>query len=49
MATKSSGLLLVPKLKMEHIQLMSYSRMRVDLAAQVRSPYTCIYIAMSSL
>ena len=28
---------LVPKLKMEHINLTSYSRMCVDLAAQVNS------------
>lgn len=31
----SHGLSLVPKLKQEHINLTSYSRMRVDLAAQV--------------
>ncbi len=31
----SCGLSLVPKLKREHLQLTSYSRMRVDLAAQV--------------
>lgn len=29
------GLRLVPKLKYEHIHLTSYSKMRVDLAAQV--------------
>jgi len=29
------GLRLVPKLKYEHIYLTSYSKMRVDLAAQV--------------
>ena len=32
---KGSGLSLVPKLKFEHINLSSFSRMRVDLAAQV--------------
>ena len=35
MAVQSKGLSLLPKLKLEHIQLTSYSRMRVDLAAQV--------------
>ena len=29
------GLSLIPKLKYEHIYLTSYSKMRVDLAAQV--------------
>ena len=29
------GLSLIPKLKLEHVQLTSFSRMRVDLAAQV--------------
>ena len=37
MATHSQGLSLVPKLKREHVQLTSFSRMRVDLAAQVSS------------
>ncbi len=31
----SSGLTLIPKFKLEHIKLTSYSTMRVDLAAQV--------------
>ena len=31
-----SGLYILPKLKLEHIQLTSFSRMRVHLAAQVR-------------
>lgn len=31
----SQGLSLVPKLKREHLELTSFSRMRVDLAAQV--------------
>ncbi len=34
--TQSSGLALVRKLKREHVELTSFSRMRVDLAAQVR-------------
>lgn len=33
----SSGLSLLPKLKREHVYLTSFSRMRVDLAAQVLS------------
>jgi len=32
---KASGLAMVPKLKFEHICLSSFSKMRVDLAAQV--------------
>ena len=31
----ASGLSLVPKLKYEHLQVSSFSKMRVDLAAQV--------------
>ena len=31
-----AGLSLVPKLKYEHLLLTSYSKMRVDLAAQIR-------------
>ena len=31
----AAGISLVPKLKMEHIELTPFSRMRVDLAAQV--------------
>ena len=31
------GLSILPKLKWEHIELNSYSKMRVDLASQVRS------------
>jgi hypothetical protein len=34
---KASGLALVPKLKYEHVHLTSFSKMRVDLAAQVRT------------
>ena len=33
---KASGLAMLPKLKYEHIHLTSFSKMRVDLAAQVR-------------
>ena len=36
MAIQSKGLTMVPKLKQEHISLTSYSRIRVDLAAQVK-------------
>ena len=32
---ESVGLSLIPKLKFEHIHLTSFSKMRVDLAAQV--------------
>ena len=32
---KPTGLRLVPKLKYEHVNLTSFSKMRVDLAAQV--------------
>lgn len=35
MSVQSLGLSLLPKLKREHIELTSFSRMRVDLAAQV--------------
>ena len=35
MSSRSSGLILAQKLKREHLQLTSYSRMRVDLATQV--------------
>lgn len=34
---KASGLAMVHKLKYEHIHLTSFSRMRVDLAAQVQN------------
>ena len=33
--TSTPGLSLVPKLKLEHIRLTNFSKMRVDLAAQV--------------
>ena len=35
LSNRSGGLYLLQKLKLEHIQLSSFSRMRVDLAAQV--------------
>lgn len=34
---EATGLALIPKLKYEHIHLTSFSKMRVDLAAQVLS------------
>jgi hypothetical protein len=34
-STAAPGLRLVPKLKYEHINLTSFSKMRVDLAAEV--------------
>ena len=33
--TPHSGLSVLPKLKLEHVALTSFSKMRVDLAAQV--------------
>ena len=36
----ATGLHLVPKLKYEHIYLTSFSKMRVDLAAQVGTVHT---------
>ena len=39
---KSLRLLLLPKIKLEHIQLTPFSRMRVDLAAQVLQPVNTI-------
>lgn len=33
--TETPGLSMVPKLKYEHIKLTSFSKMRVDLAAEV--------------
>ena len=34
---QAAGLRLVPKLKYEHVHLTNFSKMRVDLAAQVSS------------
>ena len=39
MSADSHGLSLLPKLKRKHIELTSFSRMRVDLAAQVYIQY----------
>lgn len=33
----AAGLAMVPKLKYEHVNLTSFSKMRVDLAAQVHA------------
>ena len=41
---KASGLAMVPKLKFEHVNLTSFSKMRVDLAAQVITSLLFIYI-----
>ena len=38
MSIQSGGLTIAPKLKLEHLKLTAYSRMRVDLAAQVSLP-----------
>ena len=38
----SPGLTIVPKLKYEHISLTSFSKMCVDLAAQVYIIYNCV-------
>ena len=35
MAVPSNGITLLPKLKLEQVKLTSFSKMRVDLAAQV--------------
>ena len=41
----ASGLSLLPKLCMDHIYLTSYSKMRVNLAVQVRSMWgMCLQI-----
>lgn len=37
MAKRSGGLYLLSKLSLEHVNLTSWSRMRVDLATQVRT------------
>ena len=39
----SPGFALLDKLKFEHIRLTSHSKMRVDLAAQVRYIYLTIF------
>ena len=35
MAVPSNGITLLPKIKLEHVKLSTFSKMRVDLAAQV--------------
>ena len=40
-STETPGLCVIPKLKLEHIKLISFSKMRVDLAAQVRYFFSC--------
>jgi len=43
MATQSSGVTFLPQLKREHVELTSFSRMRVGLAAQVKYVHTYIF------
>ena len=43
MRKSSCGLTLVPKLKREHVNLTSFSRMRVDLATQVITLFSAMY------
>ena len=40
----TTGLRLVPKLKFEHIYLSSFSKMRVDLAAQVCTVHVHVHV-----
>ena len=35
--TSTPGLMLIPKIKYEHVYLTNFSKMRVDLAAQVNT------------
>ena len=42
-SNSSTGLSIVPKLKYEHVYLTSFSKMRVDLAAEV-----CAYVHLST-
>ncbi len=42
------GLSLLPKLKFEHVYLTSFSKMRVDLAAQVGETMGCIMFVYCS-
>ena len=39
----AAGLAMVPKLKYEHVNLTSFSKMRVDLAAQVHAQELSIW------
>lgn len=46
--TEAPGLAMVPKLKYEHIHLSSFSKMRVDLAAQeCRYRSTHLHVCLS--
>ena len=45
---EATGLRLVPKIKFEHIYLSSFSKMRVDLAAQVMKIISNMYIHVYS-
>lgn len=45
-AIASQGISLLPKLEQEHIALSSYSRMRVDLTAQVSSYMYCNFLLL---
>ncbi len=47
MAASSHGISLIPKLKLEHVKLTPFSKMRVDLAVQVSIPKTVLLIGMS--
>lgn len=46
---KGSGLSMVPKLKLEHLKLTSFSKMRVDLAAQVNITPACMCNHINSI
>ena len=45
-AIASEGIYLLPKLKLEHIALSSYSCMRVNFAAQVSSCMYCAFLLL---
>ena len=40
---EAAGLAFVPKLNYEHVHLTTFSKMRVDLAAQVLNSYTVLF------
>ena len=42
--SRDMGMRLVPKLKFEHIKLPSYSKMRVDLVAQVHFKCSVLHV-----
>ena len=46
MCTETPGLSIVPKIKFEHIYLTSFSKMRVDLAAQVSYYKYCSFFTL---